>query len=348
MAEKDVLKVKSVRENSVEFYRVALMFGIVLLHSMTFTPYLDLRPSFVWNILLSCVDGFVIISGWYGMKFAPSKALRLFGVSIYATCVVFCGLFIYGFFADKTIVESLIWFVKSVKGYWFLNAYLFLMLLTPLIDAVLDKYDNKQLIPILAPFFILSFGWSGGHDMPLIGRFLPRSPGIGSYTFLTLLCCYVVGRLARRFEFDRKVSTRTLVLSLPLLWFFAGMGAGDYSSPFAVGLGLVSFLLIKRIPIRQSCWRLLGPSMFAVYLLHTNKLGIGLLRSCERMIYESCPIPFILVLFASALLVFAFFVAMDAPRRGFCRLFGRSIRRFCDWIDSWYAQVLSWIGRWVS
>ncbi len=331
---------KSARENAVEFYRVALMFGIVLLHSMTFTPYSELRPTWISNILLSCVDGFVIISGWYGMKFAPSKALRLFGVSFYATCVVCCGLFLYGFFIDKTIIECMIWFIKSVKGYWFLNAYLFLMLLTPLIDAVLDKYETKQLIPILVPFFILTFGWSGGHDLPLIGRVFPSSPGIGSYTFLTLLCCYVVGRLARRFDLDQKLSTKVLLLSLPVLWFFAGMGAGDYSSPFAVGLGLTSFLLVKRIPVRQTYWRFLGPSMFAIYLLHTNKLGIGLLSSCERFLYENCPIPFILVLALSSFIVFMFFVVMDLPRRMFCRFFYQAIQNICNWIDNSYYQIL--------
>lgn len=75
---------KKPRDTSVELYRVSLMFGICLLHSITFSDHV--RP-WMANVLLSCVNGFVLISGWYGMRFAPSKILRLYGVALFAAVV---------------------------------------------------------------------------------------------------------------------------------------------------------------------------------------------------------------------------------------------------------------------
>lgn len=196
------------RDVEVELYRCALMLGIVFLHTITFSPYVAERPTWLANILCSCVNGFVIISGWYGIRFRPSKILRLLSVGVYAILfqliVRYCGI-------DITITTTP----------WFLYAYLFMMLLAPLVDTVLEKVDNKVLLSVFMPFFVL-LTWSASVDMPIIGSYIPTTKGLGSYTGLTLLGCYVIGRLARRFELDQKFSTKKLLFSLAVFFFHRG------------------------------------------------------------------------------------------------------------------------------
>ncbi len=72
------------RETNIEVYRVALMFGICLLHTIGFGGY-----SMPWmqNVLLSCVVGLVFISGWFGVKFSWWKLVRLYGIGFYCAMV---------------------------------------------------------------------------------------------------------------------------------------------------------------------------------------------------------------------------------------------------------------------
>lgn len=72
------------REANIEVYRVALMFGICLLHTIGYggntTPWMQ-------NVLLSCVVGFVFISGWFGVKFSWWKLVKLYGIGLYCAMV---------------------------------------------------------------------------------------------------------------------------------------------------------------------------------------------------------------------------------------------------------------------
>lgn len=68
------------RNSSLEVYRVMLMLGICLLHSITQAGH---NTAWVANMLSWCVPGFVFISGWYGISFSFVKVLKLYGISFY-------------------------------------------------------------------------------------------------------------------------------------------------------------------------------------------------------------------------------------------------------------------------
>ena len=81
---------KQPRNASIECYRVLLMLGICLLHSITQGPYN--KDWFIFGVagpsklLATCVNGFVFISGWYGIRTNFRKIARLYLVGLY------CGL----------------------------------------------------------------------------------------------------------------------------------------------------------------------------------------------------------------------------------------------------------------
>ena len=73
------------RDTSIECYRVVLMFGIVLLHTITQCGFCRRGLD---NMLSTCVDSFVFISGYYGIRFTFSKAVRLVSIGIFCAAVV--------------------------------------------------------------------------------------------------------------------------------------------------------------------------------------------------------------------------------------------------------------------
>ena len=59
----------------------------------------------------------------------------------------------------------------------------------------------------------------------------------------------------------------------------------------------------------------LGPSMFTVYLLHSNRLGFDLMTRLEERWTDIQGWPLPIVYFSVAAIVFCVCVAVDLPRR---------------------------------
>lgn len=107
------------RNPSIELLRCILMFGICLLHTIGKGPwYIEYTSLSLW--LMTCVSGFVFISGYYGIQFSISKAFRLYGVSIGAgLSVLLFGKYYYNLEYTLKDIFQIIW------GQWYLNAYFF-------------------------------------------------------------------------------------------------------------------------------------------------------------------------------------------------------------------------------
>lgn len=261
------------RDCAADIYRCWLMFGICFLHSVIFGGHV--RP-WLANIFEPCVDGFVFISGYYGIRFAWSKMLKLYGVSLFCAVlsVVFYGLAVTGFGDAGEFTAAV--FRRSLS-HWFLNDYFVLMLLAPLLNAAIDSQVRSSLKSALVPFLFLAFAWNwmGGYlqrlDIPI-----PMPSGFGSYTVLMMVVVYVLARLFRRAEMFIHFKTWWVILFFSVCAFACAIGFGEYSSPFAMGLAIGGFVLFKRV--RWPNWigrfaRWLGLSMFSVYILHAEKEG---------------------------------------------------------------------------
>ncbi len=324
------------------------MLGIVALHCLGSTPYETLRG--IAPILGTCVNGFVIISGWYGIRFALSKILRLYGTLIYATLAVSLIWWCQGCLDGLSLSAVLIWIKDHCAVKWFFYAYVVVILFAPLVNLAVERLSSKHLLSTLIPFLLLSL-WSFLIDVPIVGGLIPETPGLGSHTGLSLLSCYVVGRCANRFKLDQRLSTTCLLIFSIILCFLVGtISWGGYASPFAILLGLMTFLLVLRLPISgrwgQLC-SLAGPSMFAIYLLHANTFGIDLFHQGVNLFYVRGGLPLLLSLFITSIAAFLLFLLLDLPRRLFVFLATTQIKAFCSGVDRIYSWVLDRIERFL-
>ncbi len=317
------------------------MLGIVLLHAIHWSRYN--QPMWLEYVLRSCVDAFLIISGWFGIRFSPSKILKLLGVLLYA----------FGFDLLTQVVFDVFQgpgaFVKQyITNPWFLYAYFVVMLVAPIIDVLFEKLEKKQLIATLVPFFILLL-WSCATNMPYLQTIMPITPGLGSYTPLTLVGCYIIGRLARYFTLEKCLSVRCLYAFLLVGICGAACGLGFYASPFAMLIGLTTFLLFRRISIPNwlsSLSLFLGPSMFAIYVLHRvrvlngGRLAIGFIQELQTFLFETCHVSSYVLFLCSALIWFCVAFTLDMPRRFFVWCFKKSIMRVLKGVDRCYQDIL--------
>lgn len=228
------------RNPSIELLRCLLMYGICLIHCV----HRDgACPYWIESLLLTCVCGFVFISGWFGIRFTPSKALRLYGVQF--ACVVASQVVD---FALSHRVFSLSRIGGGMRDYWFSHAYVLMMLFAPCVNRALE---DRRCAQAILPVLIAVFGWAFSARCPILNRYVPMPDGLSMYSAFTLLGIYVAARLARRLELDRLLSRKVLLIALfPLAAVCGGLHLGFYNSPFAVAFSCVLFLLFLQVKCR--------------------------------------------------------------------------------------------------
>ena len=167
------------RNVNVEVFRVALTFGICLLHTIVFGGY---AAPWMQNILSSCVVGFVFISGWFGVKFSWRKLVKLYGIGLYCS-FVFAILFVAFGSCEVDLLRVGMVAFRRLRTNWFLNAYVVMMILAPFINAVtkdlpmLTKDTWRQYL-VLLPFLAMVWVWGFGRTLPYGAQVLPKTDGL--------------------------------------------------------------------------------------------------------------------------------------------------------------------------
>lgn len=338
----DFATTKGKRDTSVELYRATLMLGICFIHCVTYSG-LD-RHMWAGYLLRSCVDGFVFITGYFGMRFKLSKLMGLFSISILCGDLIFClavvtrGNVVFGVEACKLLH----WYCLEP---WFVVAYAFLMFMAPIVNFIVDKCSDRLRLELLVPVLVLVFVWSFLSTTPYIGLLVPPADCVRPYTGMTLLGVYIAGRLYRKFNLERYLTWRRILSLLAVAALFAGgLGLGEYNSPFALVLAVCGFALFQRIHVPQWLGRgllWLGPSLFSVYLLHSNDVGFGFISRMSFFGVETHHLPLFIVYGAVSVVVFCGCVLLDIPRRILVWLLRPVLSRIASAVDTRYDRLVT-------
>lgn len=314
------------RDNGIELYRCFLMWGICLLHSISQGIY---NVSWAQNALLFCVDGFIFITGYYGTSFKWSKIFKLYGVAFYAAIIVSiiawnCEYIDDSFWALLKVIK------RCALNAWFLNGYVVVLCFAPIIEKILL---SKDCLKTLLPFICLVFGWAFLRSSPYTGSLVPESVGIVSYSGITLLGVYTCGRIVRMIEQKYTFKWMRNLLIGVICMIVCGFGFGNYASPFAVIVSVCLFYFFKRMPLSSFGERLvniLAPSLFAVYLLHSNSIGFTLIKKIELCCLSGRGIIGCAI---CSFIIFAGCLILDIPRRLFVWGIRNTINRLLCWVD---------------
>lgn len=295
------------RNSGIDLLRVVLMLAICMLHAVN---YSGLRYGFENRFWGWGVAGFAFISGYYGVRFRLSKLIRLWMLALFCVCVPFAMI---------SILEGR-WNVRVFRrmlfGNWYLNAYTMLMLLSPLLNRGLDRLEEMGRAWVL-PFVLLMF-WSWGSEAYWVRECVPRVPGIGGQSFFTLFYAYVIAHWVRERDVFVDLCNDKGKLILGFLFCVCCMPVFGGANGFgALVFVMLLFRFFERLTLPKRCARIVNvivPSIFAVYLLHTNAFGYKCLCRISFWVIDlGCPQ---YVAFASAAaLVFGGCVCIDWMRR---------------------------------
>lgn len=285
------------RESNFELLRIISMFMIIFLHFCTFNSILKNIPEFsfkyfifngLFYLCLASVNLYVFITGYFTIesKFKISKLIKLelevlfYSIGIYFLVVVF-GLekFNYKhFFTDL--------FPTIFAKYWFITGYVFLYLLSPLINKFVKSLSKKQFDYTIILLFIV-FVLIG--TINPINRTLSLSSG---YSLIWMIYLYFVGAYIK-LHYNKNDSKLKLIIIIigcvavkllldNFLMNYTHINAikgiidnkYTYNNLFIFIESVCIFLLFRNIRIKSNFVSkiiiFISSSTLAVYLIHMN------------------------------------------------------------------------------
>lgn len=277
------------RLSNIELLRIVCMFMVLCLH-VDFvaigTPTLsDIEANpvnaeiriFVELLCIVAVNVFVMISGWFGIK--PS--IKGFCSFMWQVIFMIGMLTIAGFiFLDIPFnrVSILQCFGLYGGGNWFVNAYIGLYVLSPILNAFINHSSSRQIATFLVGFYVFQ----------TIFGFTESSPAIrGGYSTFSFIGLYILSSYLHKIQnsFSIKHIYALIIISLSinfvlyniLLAVRADFWANKlilYFNPLVIIQAAGILLLFSRIKISDKISKpinFVAASCFAVYLLHAGE-----------------------------------------------------------------------------
>ena len=230
---------------------------------------------------LSCIGVplFVLISGYFSIKPKVRSLLNLFTCLAFfylGTYLVNCWITGSAVFQHHRVLRSLLAFSHEN---WFIQCYLFLILLSPVLNAFVEKVSERALLMYILIFVACAFYFGCVHD----STYFYFNSG---YSVTTFIMIYLIGRYLRLYGEKRMESVASWKMAivwigctaLICVWklFMHKYGVYvSYHSPILLLSAVSLFLLFTRISFHSKVINWLGASCLAAYILHTNAPIMG-------------------------------------------------------------------------
>ena len=312
------------RQSSFELLRLIAMLMVMICHAVGYVQETDLvgiagvSKLAIGQLCLICVNVFVMISGWFGIKPSLKGAVKLLFQ------VWFLALFCFGLFAalglPVSFKKDLLPYLLFGYGYWFVVSYLILYVLSPVLNAFAAQASKKEFLCVVIAFytveFIFGFLLNVGHfDLGFSPLFF-----IGLY----LLARYVRLYPGKLFAFDKwadlGIYLGVSVLSmlgfwLGYKWFGMGLHMNHYDSPLAVIAALFFLLFFSKLNFQSKAVNWMASSAFAIYLIHENALVSPYYHQIFNNLHENIPLIFWYPLMLGTVIVLGLgFIIIDKLR----------------------------------
>ncbi|WP_311435070.1 acyltransferase [Hoylesella timonensis] len=321
------------RSSNFELLRIVSMLLVMVVHAnfssigapmiedWNVAPHITFVRHFVESLSIVCVDVFVLISGWFGIRFSMDR-LKEFVFQI-----LFFSLGGFVFFMltppphSLTIFNIKNIFLFNTGDYWFIKAYLILYLLSPALNSFVSSATRRQFQVMLGSYllFMFVYGWLEPASIQFT---------MNGTTALSFIGLYLIGRYVRQYPptFKNRNTYLFLYIGLSLLLALIScvmMNYGlrvslssrlyNYGNPLVI-LSSVSLLLyFSRLKFHSNIVNVIAASSLAVYLFHCNEYVFPYYRMLMKSLISGSNYGFILALFA-ILGIFILSVLIDRVR----------------------------------
>ena len=293
------------RDSNIELLRIVATLFILIVHCngwflrewggvswLTGGYAIGSARIIIQNISCIGVILFVLISGFYGIRPKLKSIVNLFTLLLffYVGCYLLNCYIGNEIFVWKRLLKSCLVFSREN---WFINCYLFLMLLAPIINAFMENTAVRNARIYLTIFLICAFYW--GCISPSTYFYFN-----GGYSVTTMVLIYMIGRYMNIHVKEQikkqKYSHLVLAYIISLLILIAvfcieqktGRPLTCYCSPFSIASAVCFFWLFYKMPIPSNpAINWIGKSCLACFIFHTCQPIIGWFASKDVTIFQN-------------------------------------------------------------
>ena len=282
------------RQSNIELLRIISMMLVLLVHS----TYASFGTPSTWEtnhyglIIASAfsvigVNVFVLISGWFSIRLSKKSFAKILFPCLFYGLII--AVFAY-FDHDFSIKQCL--FVSNAN--WFISAYLGLLVISPLLNAFVDKSSQRELLTLIVVLLVFQTWYE------YIPKLIPDFHA--GYSILSFAVLYLIARYLRLYEIGGGIlRKRSLLIYLAISFIITVLVSGNamigcshldyihgkimnYNNPLLILSAVCFFLTFEKRKIKNNIIiNRFAASAIAVLLLHTSsvmfKYYSGLLHS---------------------------------------------------------------------
>lgn len=274
------------RQSNIELLRILAMFLVLVVHADFWANGAPTQeecltkvvPSitrfFIEAVSIVCVDVFVLISGWFGIR--PN-------IKRMSSFLFQCFFFLGGLYAVSLIggfgtlkFSGIMGCFGLLEWNWFIKAYVGLCIFAPILNKFIDSSDEKQLRVIIFWFYLFQtlYGW-----LFPAAKFIEHGYSVFSFVGLYLLAQYIRRYLLKRIDATGGwvfVLIYVAVVALNTIWGYISKAKGlpfydcvfNYTSPLVIIASISLLLTFYKMKFQSRFVNWIAASSFAVFLFH--------------------------------------------------------------------------------
>lgn len=276
--------IKPARQSNIELLRIICMLFVVMQHFLGHALYPELQSAndttspaaafITLGVLYIAVNCFVLISGYFRIKTTLFKFVSFTFLVVFYNFLSLAYLRIAdGGTIGKTLILST--FKHCYDSWWFINCYVYLMLIAPILNKAIEHFSQKQLLHAVIFVSIADI---------LLGYLMKMDNG---YSFIHFIFLYIIGaymgKEAALFDRLKRWHYFLIYIICVILWgIIAYLTSGDkiylqtnqsYNNPLIIIASIAFFNLFRKSTINYNkLINTVAPLAIASYLIQD---GIG-------------------------------------------------------------------------
>lgn len=272
------------RKSNIELLRIVAMLFVVLLHANYFSlgrvnisdiiinPIPAFFKAYLEQLCIVCVNVFVLISGWFGIRPTLKGGLSLlFQVFFFHILIILVLLAI----GESIPASGFYRLFYEDSPYWFVIAYLILYAVSPILNAFIETVNVRTYLSVLVSFFLLefAFGWMSNVAGAVYNEGYSAISFMGLYLLARYLYKYPTKIIT--FSIPQNIMLYFLFSLLPILLFFLTKREFNYmayTSPFVISASVFFFMAFNKMKFSNKVINYLACSSFVIYLVHLHPL----------------------------------------------------------------------------
>lgn len=316
------------RLTNIELLRMLAMMMVLVVHAdfvalgepswsmIEASPLVEGGRVFIEISCKVCVNVFIFISGWFGIKATCKGFTSFLFQCIYFYVLLLAVMLLSGVLKfHPMMIARCFWFGESC---WFEKAYALLFILSPVLNSFVENANRRLFGMVLVAFFSFEFLYG----LTCSTAYINGGYSVVSFIGIYLLAGYIKRYGHRLYPYGGRIYVSSVIVNFLLFIILSRIGKSgetlSYVNPLVIigAVGLFLWFRGLRIPYNRSI-NYISKSCFAVYLLHTSPAvwTSVFLSYCNTVYSQFNGIQALVVMGFSLIIIYVIAVVVDQPRK---------------------------------